>query len=101
MIARRTTVYERVAAYRRAAEAQRHRSKVLNSNFERLAEVMREILRAHVPEAFRDTDAFELVDLMLSFEAWSRLRREQNLPVKRARAILETHVRRLLDSVPG
>jgi hypothetical protein len=39
----------------------------------------------------------EVLDLLLGFESWSRLRREQGLSSKRARETLEAAVRRLLD----
>ena len=39
---------------------------------------------------------FEALDLLLSYEAWSRLRHDQGLSVKRAKETLEAAVRRLL-----
>jgi hypothetical protein len=45
----------------------------------------------------RDQLKVEILDLLLGFEAWSRLRREQGLTPKRAREVLEAAVRRLLE----
>ncbi|MBS0492068.1 MAG: TetR/AcrR family transcriptional regulator, partial [Proteobacteria bacterium] len=38
----------------------------------------------------------ETLDLLLSWESWARLRREQGLSPARARQVLEASVRRLL-----
>jgi len=35
---------------------------------------------------------------LLSYEVWSRLRREQNLTPRRARSVLEAAVRQALDA---
>ena len=39
----------------------------------------------------------EALDLLLSFETWSRLRREQGLSPRQAKDTLTAAVRRLLD----
>ena len=38
----------------------------------------------------------ETLDLLMSFEAWSRLRREQGLSVEQAQRVVETLVRRVI-----
>ena len=58
-----------------------------------LREVLVRELRRQV---LRDKAVVEALDLLLSFEAWSRLRREQGLSVKRAQEVLEAAVRRLI-----
>lgn len=45
----------------------------------------------------RDRLTLEILDLLLSFEAWSRLRREQGLSPARAREALTAAVRTLID----
>ena len=40
---------------------------------------------------------FEAIDALLSWETWSRLRRDQGLTARRAREVLEMTVRRLID----
>lgn len=49
------------------------------------------------PEVVQDPIKFEALDLLLSYEAWSRLRREQGLTVKRAKEVLEAAVRKHLE----
>jgi hypothetical protein len=58
----------------------------------------REILKRELPpEIARDRLRMEAVDLLLSFEAWSRLRREQGLSARRGAEVL----RGLLDALLG
>ena len=97
MIARRAQVFERIAPFRRAAEAFRHRSKFLGSDYDRLVVELRTTLERELPAAMReDALRLEALDMLLSYEAWARLRREQNLTPKRAQAVLEAAVERLL-----
>jgi AcrR family transcriptional regulator len=98
VVARRSTAFERIGPFKRASLVHRHRSAFLEANHVRLVESMREILRMLVPpEVVRDPLRFEALDLLLSFESWSRLRRDQGLSLGRARAVLESVVRKLIE----
>ncbi len=100
LIQRRTAIFETIAPYKRAEAAHRHRSKVLEQDIGRMAALMRYILGAALPPSVTDDSLlFEALDLLLSFEVWSRLRREQGLDALRARAVLEAAVNRLLAGV--
>jgi AcrR family transcriptional regulator len=99
MVGRRAGAYEKITHIRHAAEVHRHRSKFLESDTQRFVGALREILGLIAPASVRDTDQFETLDLLLSFETWSRLRREQKLSPKRARAVLEASVRRVVASL--
>jgi hypothetical protein len=58
--------------------------------------MMRQRLRSILPLATTgDEIRFETIDLMLSFEAWQRLRDEQGLSVELARRIVTREVLRL------
>jgi hypothetical protein len=58
--------------------------------------MMRQRLRSILPPAITGDDMrFETIDLMLSFEAWQRLRDEQGLSVDLARRIVMREVLRL------
>ena len=97
---RRTAIFERIAPYKRAEAAHRHRSKVLADDIDRLNTFMRDMLRSVVPAAVsRDPVLFEALDLMLSFECWERLRRDQGLSPRRAREVLEGAVGKLIAGV--
>lgn len=98
LVHRRAEVYETIAPYKRASEAHRHRSPFLEAAQARMVATSRKILQAELsPELARDEPTFEALDLLLSFEAWNRLRREQGLSPARACETVEAAVRRLLD----
>ncbi len=97
MVVRRADIFDRIAPYKRAADAHRLRSKVFEIANSRLVRALREIVRRELPdEVLADPVLFESLDLLLSFEVWSRLRREQDLEPAQACAVLEGAVRRLL-----
>ncbi|MDR3513052.1 MAG: TetR/AcrR family transcriptional regulator [Caulobacteraceae bacterium] len=97
IVHRRSGAFERVGPFRRASDAHRHRSPFLEASAARLAAALRELLRAVLPpEVANDLATFEALDLLLSFESWMRLRREQRLGVDQARAVLESAVRKLI-----
>lgn len=97
LIGRRARCFETIAPFRRAAEAFRHRSKFLGSDYARLVVQLRAILERELPpEAARDPLKLEALDLLLSFEAWARLRRDQGLSIERAQAVLEAATRRII-----
>lgn len=87
--------YEKMAPYKRAADAFKHRSKFLGGDYARLVEQQREILEQGLPPAVA-RDRVEALALLLSFEAWARLRNEQGLSPSRAQAVIESAVRALI-----
>ena len=96
-VARRGEAFETIAPFKRAADVFRHRSKYLGSDYAGLVVELRNILTQELPpEILRDKARVEALDMLLSFEAWSRLRREEDLSVKRAQEVLEAAVRRLI-----
>jgi AcrR family transcriptional regulator len=97
IIGRRSRVFERIGPFRRASEVHRHRSPFLDAGNARLISTAREILKGQLPpDVAGDAVTFEALDLLLSFESWSRLRRDQNLDPAAARAVLEGAVRKLI-----
>jgi AcrR family transcriptional regulator len=98
LIARRSWAFEKVGPFLRASAVFRYRSKFLDADNVDFASRLRAILKAQLPqEVARDQLKVEVLDLLLGFEAWSRLRRDQGLTPKRAREVLEAAVRRLLE----
>jgi AcrR family transcriptional regulator len=96
LIDRRARAFERIAPFRRAAEAFRHRSKFLGQDYARLVVTLRQVLtREAPPRVLADREAFEAMDLVMSFEAWSRLRREQGLSPEAAKAVIAKAVDKL------
>lgn len=97
LIGRRAKAFETIEPYRRAADAFRHRSKFLGGDADRLAKELRAKLERALPaEVTGDPLKLESLDLLMSFEAWSRLRREQGLSPQHAREVLESAVRKLI-----
>ena len=98
LIDRRSSIFERLAPYLRASAVTRHRSPFLAANHARLVTAAREILKAQLPaEVARDQVTLEALDLLLSFETWTRLRDDQGLTPKRAREVIEAAVRKLIE----
>jgi AcrR family transcriptional regulator len=90
LVASRASAYERIAPYKRAADAQRWRRDYLQADHESLVRELRRTNLDALPElrsaANEVQAAFELV---VSFEAWQRLRVDQRLGTERARAAME------------
>jgi AcrR family transcriptional regulator len=100
LVARRGEAFEKIAPFKRASEALRHRSQFLDADSNRLVVALRAILE-HIapPEVVADRERLETLDLLLSWESWARLRREQGLSPVQARKVLESAVGRVLDAV--
>lgn len=81
----RCQLFERTSPWWKATEAQRSRSPYLTRTHQSLAPKMRSNLFTWLPE-FRalPTDLTDALELVISPEAWHRLRVEQKLGVKRA-----------------
>lgn len=92
---RRGVAFEKIGPFRRASDAFRHRSRFLGDDVHRLSNRLREILERVVGDEV-DAQTLEALDLLLSFEAWSRLREEQSLTPDQTQAVLEAAARRLI-----
>jgi hypothetical protein len=96
-VARRGQAFETIAPYKRAADVFRHRSKYLGSDYAASWSSCASRLTDELPpQVLRDKAKVEALDLLLSFEAWSRLRREQDLSPARAQEVLQAAVRQLI-----
>lgn len=97
LIGRRAQAFETIGPFRRASEAFRHRSKFLGGDYARMVIKLRMILERELPaEVAADPMKLEALDLLLSFEAWARLRREQGLGLDQSKAVLESAVRAII-----
>lgn len=89
LVDRRAQVFERLLPFKIAGDAHRHDSQFLTSEQSGLVKAQRAALRkalaSHIVE---DKARFEALDLLLSFEAWRRLRRDQGLSLRDARAAM-------------
>lgn len=99
LIDRRSQAFEKIGPYKRASDVHRHGSPFLEADHARLVTALREILKRELPpEIASDPLRLEALDLLMSFEAWNRLRREQGLTLRRAREVLENAVQRILSA---
>jgi len=97
LVGRRAGVFERIGPFKRASNVSRHRSTFLEAENARLVRTLRDILVAQLPdEVAGDASRLEILDLLLSFESWSRLRHDQGLSPSRAQETLEAAIRRLI-----
>lgn len=95
IISRRAEAYERIFPFKHASIAHRHRSDFLARGHAQMVSNLRQALAKDLPAACAEPGRLEALDLLLSFEAWSRLRREQGLSREDAEAI----VRRLATAL--
>ena len=100
LIHKRGLVFEKIAPFTLASNVHRHQSAFLTAAHARIVSAGRRTLGEVTPPAVReDAELFEMLDLLLSFETWSRLRQEQGLSASRARDVIELAVRRMIASV--
>lgn len=98
MLERRSAIYERIAPFKRASDVHRHGSPFLEADNARMVSIMRAILRRELPpDIAKDPVKFEMLDLLLSFETWHRLRGDQGLTLRRAREALKTALLKLAE----
>jgi AcrR family transcriptional regulator len=97
LIARRAVAFEKIGPYKRASNVHRHASRHLEAQHAMLVDQSRIRLKALLPDEIAgDPLALETLDLLLSFEAWSRLRQEQGLTPKRAKDVVTEAVARVI-----
>lgn len=90
LIERRARAFEEILPVRDAGDLRRHRSAFLQRQHAELNEMLRDIVLFVLPKTLaRDKVLVEALDVALSIEAWRRLRRDQNLTVKSAIAVLQ------------
>jgi AcrR family transcriptional regulator len=102
LLDRRVQVLERIMPFKLAGDAHRHGSPFLTAERKGLVKMQREALkRALSPYLADKGPLFEALDLLFSIESWCRLRRDQGMSVKDARATLRLAVGALTSSKAG
>jgi len=93
LIDRRMTIFGTLAPYVRSSTLQRWRSTFLQTEHERMIRVMRRDLRCWLPEVESvPVDVADALEMILSFEAWNRLRVDQRLGLRRTALALRRSV---------
>lgn len=102
LIDRRAQVFERLLPFKIAGDAHRYTSAFLTHEHKALVKAQREALRrALPPTVVEDRPRFDALDLLLSFDAWKRLRHDQGVSVRDARAAWRLAAEALTSSAPG
>jgi AcrR family transcriptional regulator len=93
LILRRTGIFEKYMPQILWAQALRLRSPAIEEDVQVYFKRMRESLKVRLPKEFvANADAFSSIEVVLGWEVWNRLRRDQKLSVKEATRIIQNLV---------
>ncbi len=97
-IERRCEIFDRVAPYHVAAQMRVHASEHIRSQVARAAALQRESLRRILPASLVDDQPlFDAIALLLSLDAWVRLRNLQGLSAPAATATIQRAIQKLVS----
>lgn len=100
IVERRIGVFERIMPMKIAADVHRHRSAFLDEQARGMVKEQRQILLGVLPPRYgQEPVLLEALDLLLSFDTWKRLRKDQKLTKAKARDALRMSVLALIDQV--
>ena len=98
MIDRRIDIHEEIMPLKIAGSILRFRSEFLMQDYRNHLRMERKGLEAVLPENVRkDQTMFRAIEMVTSFQAWRRLRQDQDLSVADARKVMV----RLIDGILG
>jgi AcrR family transcriptional regulator len=97
LIERRARAFEQMLPIKTAADGRRYSSNFLQSEHRNITRLQRQALHAVLPASVAKNETLEALDLVLSFEAWRRLRYEQGLSVRQAQAVLRRLAAAIVD----
>ncbi len=95
-----TAAFERLMPFRRAGDVVVHRSPFLQGEQTRFDRFLRVAIQKALAAELAECDAatLETIDLLLSFQAWLRLRGAQGLSLLAARRLLERSIQSALEA---
>lgn len=97
LVDRRALAFEKLRPFLRAGQIHRHRSPYLRTSHAEFVELLRTILLGVLPkEAAQNAVLIEMLDMLLSFENWSRLRDSQGLSVAKSKRVLKQAIELVL-----
>ncbi|MFN7056815.1 TetR/AcrR family transcriptional regulator [Hyphomonas sp.] len=97
IVKRRAALYHEIMPYRIAGNLRRFNSIYLMDNYRRNTLMERTGLKAVLPAAIHeDRQLFAALELAVSFNAWRRLRQDQDLSPEEAEAVMALTVRQLV-----
>jgi len=95
LVDRRAVAFERLAPFLRAAQLHRHQSAALEAGHRDFIQRLRQPV---IDLLCVESDSVAALDLLLSFEAWQRLRTDQGLDDAAARAVLKRIIAAVLPA---
>jgi AcrR family transcriptional regulator len=102
LVERRADIFERLLPFKAAGDAHRAGSPYLTEEHKDLVRLQGKALRRILPDKISNDKArFAVLDLALSLDAWKRLRHDQGLSARDARAALRFAASALTASLPG
>jgi TetR/AcrR family transcriptional regulator of autoinduction and epiphytic fitness len=96
LVDQRAEIFEAVTPVRRAALLSLPDSPTIAANLARFNRTLRRQVEHAFPEA--GPDALDAIDALVSWDTWNRLRGAQGVTVPRARRILNSTIRALLET---
>ncbi|MEM9256770.1 MAG: helix-turn-helix domain-containing protein [Pseudomonadota bacterium] len=98
LVLRRIGLFERFTRHILWAQALRHRSAVIESDVQAHYQRLRKSVRLRLPpELAKKREVVAAVEVVLSWEVWLRLRRDQRLSVRQSTAVVQNLVGSVLD----
>jgi AcrR family transcriptional regulator len=98
LVDRRAAGFEKMKPFLLAGQVHRHRSPFLKASHAQFVEMLRRILLGLLPKDIaRNFVLVEALDMLLSFENWSRLREDQGLSLAKSKLVLKQAVQSLLE----
>jgi AcrR family transcriptional regulator len=102
LVDRRAVGFEKMKPFLLAGQVHRHRSQFLKISHAQFVAMLRTILLGILPkEAADNVVLVEALDMLLSFESWSRLREDQGLSIAKSKLILKQAIESLLQGETG
>ena len=98
IVMRRAAVFERILPFKIAADYHRHQSPFIRRGQARFARLQRSILKGVLPPEMSTGARFEALDMVMGFDSWRRLRREQKLGIEEARDVMSLAVEALMGN---
>jgi AcrR family transcriptional regulator len=101
LVERRMAIFGTLAPYVRSSTIQRWNSAFLQAEHEKTTRVLRRDLQRWLPElASAPVSVADALEMILSFEAWNRLREEQSLSLRRTAAVFRRAIHDLMERTP-
>jgi len=102
LVDRRAMGFEKMKPFLLAGQVHRHRSQFLKTSHAQFVEKRRRLLLKILPkQAAGNFVLVEALDMLLSFESWSRLRDDQGLSIAKSKRVLKRAIEALLESQAG